>query len=117
MKDIRYRYIKIDLIDQKIDMRKIYICNEKNNFVVDLSDGEEWRISKVEARPGDQVQAGDLQDKLRRIFAARSDHILFFDAEADCPYGRAIEVLDLARGGGALTIAVLTESQVTADRP
>ena len=42
MKDIRYRYIKIDLIDQKIDMRKIYICNEKNNFVVDLSDGEEW---------------------------------------------------------------------------
>ena len=62
----------------------------------------------------DQIKAEELQEKLQRIFAARSDHMLFFDAEPECPYGRAIEVLDLARGGGALTIAVLTESPVVA---
>jgi biopolymer transport protein ExbD len=50
-----------------------------------------------------------LQEKLRRIFAARADRTMFFAAEADVPFGRAMEVLDLARGGGASTIAVVTE--------
>ena len=43
------------------------------------------------------------------MFAARSDTVLFFDAHDEAPYGRAMEIMDLARGGGALTIAVLTE--------
>lgn len=55
------------------------------------------------------VADGELAEKLRRILAARSDHMMFFTAEPDVPYGRAMEVLDLARGGGASTIAVITE--------
>jgi biopolymer transport protein ExbD/biopolymer transport protein TolR len=50
-----------------------------------------------------------LQDKLRRVFAARSDRVLFFDAVAGTPYARAVQVMDLARGAGATTIAILTE--------
>ena len=55
------------------------------------------------------VTDAELGDKLRRVFAARADQTLFFDADGAAPYGRAIEVLDVARGIGLATIAVLTE--------
>ena len=58
----------------------------------------------------EEVADRDLPDKLRRVFAARADQTLFFDAADDAPYGRAVEVLDAARGTGLATIAVLTES-------
>jgi len=50
----------------------------------------------------------DLAPRLRRMFAAREDHILFFDAADQVPYGFAVEILDQARAGGAVTIAALT---------
>lgn len=55
------------------------------------------------------VPRAELKEKLRRIFAARKDQILFFDAENDAPYGIATEAMDLARAGGARTISILTE--------
>lgn len=57
----------------------------------------------------EEVADRDLPGKLRRVFAARDDQTLFFDAADDAPYGRAVEVLDAARGTGLATIAVLTE--------
>ncbi len=57
----------------------------------------------------DQVRRAELAEKLQRIFAARSDKVVFFDAEDDVAYGDAMAVLDTARGGGARDIAVLTE--------
>jgi len=51
----------------------------------------------------------ELSDRLKRMFAARDDHILFFDADDDTDYGFAVEVLDQARDGGAVTIAPLVE--------
>jgi biopolymer transport protein ExbD len=56
------------------------------------------------------VTFDELPLRLRRMFAARDDHILFFDAEDDAPYGFAVEVMDRAREGGAVTIAPLTAS-------
>lgn len=47
--------------------------------------------------------------RLHRMLAARNERKIFFDASNDAPYGRAVEVLDLARRGGAAHIAVLTE--------
>jgi len=47
--------------------------------------------------------------KLKRVFAARSDQTLFFDADDNLAFGRAMEVLDLARGIGLKTIAVLPD--------
>jgi biopolymer transport protein TolR len=55
------------------------------------------------------IGAAELGRRLERVFAARGDRTLFFDAEPGARYGRAVEVMDLARGGGALTIAVLTK--------
>jgi biopolymer transport protein ExbD len=54
--------------------------------------------------PRDQVVA-----RLQRMLHARPDKIVFFDAGDDVPYGSAMEVLDLARGGN-LPIAVLPEA-------
>lgn len=41
--------------------------------------------------------------------AASSEKVVFFDAEDDASYGAAMEALDLARGAGAVTIAVLPD--------
>src|SRR5436190_942301 len=66
----------------------------------------------------------ELVERLKRMFAARSDHVLFFDASDDVEYGFAVEMLDKAREGHAVTIAPLTkplggspEPSPTADAP
>ena len=56
---------------------------------------------------GAEVEIQELPGRLRRMFAARDDHVLFFDAEDEVDYGFAVEVLDQARAGGAVTIAPL----------
>ena len=56
---------------------------------------------------GAAVGLEELAERLRRMFAARDDHVLFFDAEDDAPYGYTVEVMDRAREGGAVTIATL----------
>jgi biopolymer transport protein ExbD len=57
---------------------------------------------------GSDVGFEELSDRLKRMFAAREDHVLFFDADDDAEYGFAVEVMDRAREGGAVTIATLT---------
>ena len=56
---------------------------------------------------GTQLTLPELAGRLRRMFAARDDHVLFFDAEDDVDYGFAVAVMDQARAGGAVTIAPL----------
>jgi biopolymer transport protein ExbD len=57
----------------------------------------------------DEVSLEELDTKLRRALAAKGQRIAFFDAADDANFGRAAEVLDHMRGGGATTIAVLSE--------
>ena len=59
---------------------------------------------------GAEMPFQELPERLRRMFAARDDHILFFDAADDAEYGFAVEVMDRAREGGAVTIAALTSA-------
>jgi biopolymer transport protein ExbD/biopolymer transport protein TolR len=51
----------------------------------------------------------ELPGRLRRMFAARDDHVLFIDIADELPYAFAVDVLDQARAGGAVTIAALTK--------
>ncbi|MGH7786625.1 MAG: ExbD/TolR family protein [Candidatus Binatia bacterium] len=51
----------------------------------------------------------EVPPRLRRMFAARDDHVLFFDAADDVEYGYVVTVMDQARAGGAVTIAPLGE--------
>jgi biopolymer transport protein ExbD len=57
----------------------------------------------------EDVPREQLVARLQRMLNARPDKIVFFDAGDDVPYGSALEVLDLARGGN-LTVAVLPEA-------
>lgn len=57
----------------------------------------------------DLVPDAQFPTRLHRVLAARGERKVFFDAANDAPYGRTVEVLDLARRGGAAHIAVLTE--------
>ena len=59
---------------------------------------------------GADVGFDELADRLKRMFAAREDHVLFFDAADDAEYGFAVQVLDRAREGGAVTIATLAQA-------
>lgn len=47
--------------------------------------------------------------RLKRMLVARGDRRVYFDAQDRVPFARAVQVLDLARGGGAAAIAVVTE--------
>jgi len=55
------------------------------------------------------VPTSEFSTKLRRVLSAREQRAIFFDAEDDAEFGSAVEALDLARAGGATTIAVLTD--------
>jgi biopolymer transport protein ExbD len=62
---------------------------------------------------GTNVELDELPARLQRMFAARDDHVLFFDADDEAEYGFAVEVMDRAREGGAVTIAALTSALTT----
>src|SRR5262245_2613335 len=47
--------------------------------------------------------------RLRRMLVASGDRKIYFDAHDDAPFSRVVEVMDMARGGGAAHIAVMTE--------
>ncbi len=51
----------------------------------------------------------DFPERLKRMLVARGDRRVYFDAGDGVPYERAMQALDLARGGGAAHIAVVTE--------
>ncbi len=57
---------------------------------------------------GTALSFEEVAERLRRMFAARDDHVLFFDADDTASYEFAVAVLDQARAGGAVTIATLT---------
>jgi len=61
------------------------------------------RINQSEVKPD------ELGERLARIFAARADSVLYFDADDEAGYAAAVEAMDAARRGGAKTIAILTE--------
>ena len=51
----------------------------------------------------------EFPERLKRMLVARGDRRIYFDAQDGVSYARAMQVLDLARGGGAAHIAVVTE--------
>ncbi len=58
----------------------------------------------------EQVSAQDFPHKLTRVLAGSGQRTVFFDAHDDAPFEKAVSVMDVARGGGAATIAVLTKA-------
>jgi biopolymer transport protein ExbD/biopolymer transport protein TolR len=66
---------------------------------------------------GLETTLDELPDRLRRMFAARDDHVLFFDADDDASYALVMRALDQAREGGAVTLGMLTTPPQAAPSP
>lgn len=71
-------------------------------LVVSVQSDGKVRINK------DVVSDDYFVEKLRRVLVAKGARKVFFDAQNDTEYGRAMRVLDMARLGGAAKIAVMT---------
>jgi biopolymer transport protein TolR len=103
---VKQFWLHVPKADKKAAVEPVEPDPEDVPIVVTVRHGGSIWINK------DQVALAELPSRLERIFAARSEAIVFFDAEDGVPYGDAMRVLDTARGGGAANIAVLTEAVV-----
>lgn len=58
---------------------------------------------------GEPVSNETLLPNLRRRLQARREKVVFFRADDAAPYGEVVRLMDLARGAGAETLAVVTQ--------
>jgi len=72
-------------------------------IVVSVTSKGEIRINR------DVIPKSQFEHKLKRALAGSGQRTVFFDAAEDAEFGKAAEAMDLARGGGAATIVLLTE--------
>ena len=74
--------------------------DSKPPVVLSLAADGTLRVNK------DPIGRDELGKRLPRIFSAQGDATLVFDAEDGANYGEAVQIMDLARASGAVTIAV-----------
>ena len=89
-------------LPNKPDKEQVQEPDKEQPLVIVATKSGDIKINR------EAVSKSDFSTKLRRVLAARQQRTVFFDADDDAPFGEAVEVLDLARAGGAATIAVLT---------
>jgi len=58
---------------------------------------------------GEAVAVEELGTKLGERLRGDNSKVVFFKADDDAPYGEVIHLMDLARGSGARTLAVITK--------
>ena len=56
------------------------------------------------------VALGDLQARLRAVYATRRDKTLFVMGDGRLPYGRIVQAIDMAKGAGVERVGIVTES-------
>ena len=89
--------------DQKDQQTEQQDPNEEAPIVVTVNANGHIQINQ------DVYPDKEFPERLKRMLVARGDRRIYFDAQDGVPYERAMQVLDLARGGGAAHIAVVTE--------
>ena len=57
----------------------------------------------------DPIQLPMLLEELRRHYSARQDKTIFIRAEAKLPFSKVLEVMDVAKGAGCETVALIPE--------
>jgi biopolymer transport protein ExbD/biopolymer transport protein TolR len=78
--------------------------DDKNeNVVVTVTKSGDILINR------EVVPEAEFSARLRRVLAFKGQRTVFFDADEEAEFGSAVKTMDLARGGGAETIAVVTE--------
>jgi biopolymer transport protein ExbD len=59
---------------------------------------------------GEVIPREQLAARVQGMMNARADKVVFFDAANRTPYGEALAVMDLLKGGGVNDLAVLAEN-------
>jgi biopolymer transport protein ExbD len=57
---------------------------------------------------GEPVRPEQLAESLTGRLRVDSQKVVFFKAEDEAPYGEVVRLMDIARGSGAKTLAVVT---------
>jgi biopolymer transport protein ExbD len=55
------------------------------------------------------LEREECSDRLRRMFNARPDNVLYLDGADEAPYGSVLTAIDLARNGGAAPVVIITK--------
>src|SRR5262245_7112694 len=58
---------------------------------------------------GEPVTDGALPERLRDLYATRTDHTVFLAADRGLPYSRVVDLMDVCRIAGVERIGVLTK--------
>ncbi|MGH8428781.1 MAG: ExbD/TolR family protein [Solimonas sp.] len=90
-------------LPNKIEKQEPPDPSDPKPIVITVTKAGEIKINR------DVVAKEQFSHKLKRALAASQQRTVFFDAEEEAEFGKAVEAMDLARAGGAATIAVLTE--------
>ena len=91
-------------LPNKPDKNEIVEADDSNKpIVVSVTEKGDIRINR------DVVPKAQFQAKLKRVLAGSGQRTVFFDADEKAEFGKAAEAMDMARGGGAATIVLLTE--------
>jgi biopolymer transport protein TolR len=90
-------------LPNKVENEEPQTPDENQSVVVTVTKAGEILINR------DVVPEAEFSNKLRRVLAFKGQRTIFFDADEDAEFGKAVKAMDLARGGGADTIAVVTE--------
>lgn len=69
----------------------------------------EYSADRVISVNGEPVAAEALVGKLKERLRYDRQKVVFFKADGDAPYGEVVRLMDLARGSGAQTLAVVTK--------
>jgi biopolymer transport protein ExbD/biopolymer transport protein TolR len=72
-------------------------------LVLQILPEDKLKVNKAE------IPLNALSERLKRMFAARDNHVLFVDIKDEANYGFAVQAMDQARAGGAVSIAMLAK--------
>lgn len=72
-------------------------------IVVTLQAGDVVEINQI------KYELRGLLEELRRLYSTRQDKTVFIRALAKLPFAKVMEVIDIARGAGCETIALIPE--------
>lgn len=85
--------------DEQLDQ-----ANDPNKPLV-LTVGEDGGVEVN----GVVIERDELSERIHRMFNARPDNVLYLDAHDLAPYGNVLTAIDLARGGGASPVVLITK--------
>lgn len=72
-------------------------------IVVTLQAGDVVEINQI------KYELRGLLEELRRLYSTRQDKTVFIRALAKLPFAKVMEVIDIARGAGVETLALIPE--------